>query len=125
MTQDYSDIDRLFEGFDPQVSDSRTFMEQLSHRLDAVEHVRHMQEVQLRRLHRAAVVSFACGAVLGGVCLALVLLWPAGSPLFTLHIPFVPLVMLGQYGRVALLLLLTAIVTSGVVVTQYLQGSNR
>lgn len=118
MTQDYSDIDRLFEGFNPEVDDSRRFMDRLQARLDAVDHVRRLQETKLRRLRVAAVVAFACGMTVGGVCMALIFLQPAGTPFSGLHIPFAPLVMLEQYSRMGLLFLLSTLITLGVMATQ-------
>ncbi|MGM9674084.1 MAG: hypothetical protein ACI3X9_01265 [Bacteroidaceae bacterium] len=118
MTQDYSDIDRLFEGFNPEVDDSRRFMDRLQARLDAVDHVRRLQETKLRRLRVAAVAAFACGMTVGGVCMALIFLQPAGIPFSGLHIPFAPLVMLEQYSRMGLLFLLSTLITLGVMATQ-------
>lgn len=103
-------LEDLFLTQRPVFDDKDEFMEQLAHRLDAVEYLHQYEEANLRRYKYALAVAFVMGVIAGGIMLAFVLTIPNKTPLITFNATSGILLAIEQNSRLiastALMLLL-------------------
>lgn len=71
------ELKELFAQYQPQLSDTETFMFTLQRKLEIMEYVQRMQRRQLRRFRWAVVAASVFGAVMGAACYALLQHVPA------------------------------------------------
>jgi hypothetical protein len=69
-------IEDLFAQYQPDMGDSREYLEQISKKLEAAEYAKQYREAQTRRYRRMMVAVFISGIVTGAIGMVLVLLHP-------------------------------------------------
>ena len=69
-------IEDLFAQYQPDMGDSREYLEQISKKLEAAEYAKRYREAQTRRYRRMMVAVFISGIVTGTIAMVLVLLHP-------------------------------------------------
>lgn len=69
-------IEDLFAQYQPDMGDSREYLEQISKKLEAAEYAKRYREAQTRRYRRMMVAVFISGIVTGAIGMVLVLLHP-------------------------------------------------
>lgn len=103
-------LEELFLANRPMFDDKDRFMEQLTHKLDAVEYLRQYEEANLRRYRYAMAVAFVLGIVVGSVMLVFILSVPNDTPLIVFNTTSSILLAIEQHSRMiastALMLLL-------------------
>ena len=66
----------LFAQYQPDMGDSKEYLEQISKKLEAAEYAKQYREAQTRRYRRMMVAVFISGIVTGAIGMVLVLLHP-------------------------------------------------
>ena len=89
----------LFGDYEPTLSDDAQFMAALKRRLDAVEHLKQIQQAQLRRYRYAMAAVLAMALVAGGGLFMVISQWPADVPVFRFESNWQVLVFIEQHGR--------------------------
>lgn len=69
-------IEDLFAQYQPDMGDSKEYLEQISKKLEAAEYAKRYREAQTRRYRRMMVAVFISGIVTGAVGIVLILLHP-------------------------------------------------
>ena len=69
-------IEDLFAQYQPDMGDSKEYLEQISKKLEAAEYAKQYREAQTRRYRRMMVAVFISGIVTGAIGMVLVLLHP-------------------------------------------------
>ena len=69
-------IEDLFAQYQPDMGDSKEYLEQISKKLEAAEYAKRYREAQTRRYLRMMVAVFISGIVTGAVGIVLILLHP-------------------------------------------------
>ena len=69
-------IEDLFAQYQPDMGDSREYLEQISKKLEAAEYAKRYREAQTRRYRRMMVAVFISGIVTGAIGIVLVLTHP-------------------------------------------------
>ena len=69
-------IEDLFAQYQPDMGDSKEYLEQISKKLEAAEYAKRYREAQTRRYRRMMVAVFISGVVTGAVGIVLILLHP-------------------------------------------------
>ena len=89
MTEKDDTLKDLFRNFDPELNDDAAFMSQLNRRLEAIEYLKALQDLQLRRYRYAIVAAFALGIVCGSGLFYFLLQHPVtvGSLSFDTQLP--------------------------------------
>lgn len=82
-------IEEMFARYQPDLGDSKSYMDALSKKLEAVEYVKRYQEEQARRHRKQLAVVFAMGVVTGSLGVILTLLHPFWS-LPPVSVPVLP-----------------------------------
>ena len=72
-------IEKMFARYQPDLGDSKEYMDALTKKLEAVEYVKRYQEEQARRSRKMLVVVFAMGVVTGSIGILLTLMHPFWS----------------------------------------------
>ena len=67
-------IEEMFARYQPDLGDSKEYMDALSKKLEAVEYVKRYQEEQVRRSRKMMMEVFAMGVVTGAIGILLTLL---------------------------------------------------
>ena len=82
-------IEKMFARYQPDLGDSKEYMDALSKKLEAVEFVKQYQEVQVRRHRKIMALVFAMGVLTGALGIILTLLHPFWT-LPPVNIPVLP-----------------------------------
>jgi hypothetical protein len=69
-------IEDLFAQYQPDMGNSREYLEQISKKLEAAEYAKRYREAQTRRYRRMMVAVFISGIVTGAIGIVLILLKP-------------------------------------------------
>jgi len=69
-------IEDLFAQYQPDMGNSREYLEQISKKLEAAEYAKRYREAQTRRYRRMMVAVFISGIVTGAAGIVLILLHP-------------------------------------------------
>ena len=69
-------IEDLFAQYQPDMGDSKEYLEQISKKLEAAEYAKRYREAQTRRYRRMMVAVFISGIVTGAIGIVLVLSHP-------------------------------------------------
>ena len=69
-------IEDLFAQYQPDMGDSKEYLEQISKKLEAAEYAKRYREAQTRRYRRMMVAVFISGIVTGAIGIVLILLHP-------------------------------------------------
>ena len=69
-------IEDLFAQYQPDMGDSKEYLEQISKKLEAAEYAKRYCEAQTRRYRRMMVAVFISGIVTGAIGIVLILLHP-------------------------------------------------
>ena len=69
-------IEDLFAQYQPDMGDSKEYLEQISKKLEAAEYAKRYREAQTRRYRRMMVAVFISGIVTGAIGIVLILLKP-------------------------------------------------
>lgn len=69
-------IEELFAQYQPDMGDSKEYLEQISKKLEAAEYAKRYREAQTRRYRRMMVAVFISGIVTGAIGIVLILLKP-------------------------------------------------
>lgn len=108
-------LQQLFADFRPSLGDEGDFMRKLSRRLEAVEYVKQMQDAHIRRYKYAVLLALLCGLAAGGIMCAVVLMQPAGAPVFSFGSQWLPLLLLERNSQMISLVSLSMLLSVGVV----------
>ncbi len=69
-------IEDLFAQYQPDMGDSKEYLEQISKKLETAEYAKRYREAQTRRYRRMMVAVFISGIVTGAIGIVLILLHP-------------------------------------------------
>lgn len=108
-------LQQLFADFRPELGDGEDFMQALARRLEAVEYVKQMQDARIRRYKYAVLLALLCGLAAGGILCAVVLMQPAGAPVFSFGSQWLPLLLLERNSQTISLVSLSILLSVGVV----------
>ena len=104
-------LQALFDSFQPTLTDSDLFTEQLERKLALIDEIRQAQAAQIRRYRMAVVAAFVAGIVIGAGFLTFILSTPIDVPLFSFGINFYPLLFIEQNSRLISVLLTSLMIT--------------
>lgn len=115
MTEKDDTLKDLFRDFNPELNDDAAFMSQLNRRLEAIEHLKALQDRQLHRYRYAFVAVFALGIVCGGGIFYCLLQHPVNVPPLALdtHIPL--FTMLVEYSNLVLLTIISLLISYAII----------
>lgn len=108
-------IEDLFADFHPELSDNDFFMTSLNRKLDAVEHIRMMQEAQRRHYRLAMVVAIGLGVVACFALFAVINALPEGVQLFRFDSGLAPLRLLERNSRMVSLIAVALLMGWGII----------
>ena len=115
MTEKDDTLKDLFWNFDPELNDDAVFMSQLNRRLEAIEYLKALQDLQLRRYRYAIVAAFALGIVCGSGLFYFLLQHPVtvGSLSFDTQLPL--LATLAENSNLILLSLIALLISYALI----------
>ena len=113
MTKDKA-LEEIFLSQAPHFDDNAEFMEKLTKRLDAVEHIRQHQTSTIRSYKIVMVAAFVVGIISGSLAIALVLSSPA-EPLFTFSIQSAFLLWVAENSRLIVATAIALLMTIGTI----------
>ena len=123
MKESDKTLEQLFEDFKPELSSNRAFMEQLEHKLNAVEYIKQRQEAQIRHYKYAVLAALALGIVCGAIFFSLLILIPESTPIISFHTKWMPLLFIEQNSRMISLIAIASLMSLGIIiVTNMIQG---
>ena len=70
----------FFHSSRPTTTDEGTYLAGLKSRLDAIEEVKRIHDIEIRRCRRRAIVASVCGIAIGAVIMAFIILQPVPAP---------------------------------------------
>ena len=70
----------FFHSNRPTTTDEGTYLTELKSRLDAIEEIKRIHDMEIRRCHCRAIVASVCGIAIGSVIMAFVILQPIPAP---------------------------------------------
>ena len=80
MTMNDNTIRDFFHRSRPTTTDEGTYLAELKSRLDAIEEIKRIHDIEIARCRRRTIVSSLCGIGLGAAVMAFIILRPVSVP---------------------------------------------
>ena len=80
MTMNDNTIRDFFHQNRPATTDEGTYLAGLKSRLDAIEEVKRIHDMEIKRCNRRAIAASVCGIAIGAAIMAFVILQPIPAP---------------------------------------------
>lgn len=76
----------MFDSYKPYLGDKDRYIEELSGKLDSVEMIHDAFEENARRTRRSVLIAVLAGMLLGGLVMAIILLFPSSALGFSIEL---------------------------------------
>ena len=80
MTMNDNTIRDFFHHSRPTTTDEGTYLAELKSRLDAIEEIKRIHDIEIARCRRRSIVASVCGIAIGAVVMAFIILQPVPAP---------------------------------------------
>jgi len=80
MTMNDNTIRDFFHHSRPTTTDEGTYLAELKSRLDAIEEIKRIHDIEIARCRRRAIVASVCGIAIGAAVMAFIILQPVPAP---------------------------------------------
>ena len=80
MTMNDNTIRDFFHHSRPTTTDEGTYLAELKSRLDAIEELKRIHDIEIARCRRRAIVASVCGIAFGAAVMAFIILQPVEAP---------------------------------------------
>ena len=80
MTMNDNTIRDFFHHSRPTTTDEGTYLADLKSRLDAIEEIKRIHDIEIARCRRRSIVASVCGIAIGAAVMAFIILQPVAAP---------------------------------------------